>query len=315
MLTMDFHHISVLKNETLTGLNIIPEGVYVDCTLGGAGHSAGIAEKLSETGCLIGIDRDEDALQAAKERLQKYTCQIKLIHSNFKDLATVLATENIGAVDGILFDLGVSSYQLDTEERGFSYMSNAPLDMRMDRSEEGLDAYDIINTYSQQDLERIFRDYGEERWGKRIAEFICAEREKQSIKTTQDLVTVIKKAIPLAVRRKATGHPAKRIFQAVRIEVNGELRILEQAIKDAVRVLKPHGRIAVITFHSLEDRIVKKTLRHLATGCVCPPDLPVCVCGHHPEVRVLGKAILPTREELERNSRSKSAKLRLAEKL
>ena len=237
-----------------------------------------------------------------------------IVHSNFRNLEQILADENAPLVDGVVFDLGVSSHQIDTAERGFSYMHDAPLDMRMD-PEAKFSAYDVVNTYSEKELDRIFHDYGEERWGKRIAEFIVKEREESPIKTTGELVEVICKAVPKAVRQAGSGHPAKRIFQAIRIEVNDELGILENAFKTAVRFLKPGGRLAIITFHSLEDRIAKQTLKEMARGCICPPELPVCTCHHKPEIKLLGKPKQATKEELRDNSRSKSAKLRIAEKL
>ncbi len=311
---MEFHHISVLLEETIKGLVTDPEGTYVDCTLGGAGHSRRIAALLQPAGRLIGIDQDEAAIAAATERLQGFPCQVNVVHNNFKNLDEILKEEQAEKVDGILFDLGVSSYQLDTAERGFSYMQDAPLDMRMD-PEAGFSAYDIVNTYEEDALNRIFKEYGEERWSKRIAKFIVAARQEKPIETTGELVDLIKKAIPAAVRNAGGGHPAKRVFQAIRIEVNDELGILEKTFRTAVRHLKPGGRIAIITFHSLEDRIAKNTLREMARGCICPPELPVCMCHHKPEIRLMGKPLKATMEELEHNSRAKSAKLRIAEKL
>ena len=311
---MEFHHISVLLEETIRGLMIKPDGIYVDCTLGGAGHSRRIAEKLSDKGRLIGIDQDPAALAAAKKRLADVSCQVDLVQNNFSNFSSILAQLDIPQVDGVVFDLGVSSHQLDEAERGFSYMQDAPLDMRMD-PEAPLSAYEVVNTYDEAELARILKVYGEERWAKRIARFIVAAREEKPVKTTGDLVELVKKAIPAAVRNAAGGHPAKRTFQAVRIEVNNELGILEQAFRSAVNHLKPGGRIAIITFHSLEDRIAKQTLQELAKGCICPPRLPICVCGHEPELKVVGKPLAATADELEANSRSKSAKLRVAEKL
>lgn len=311
---MEFHHISVMLEETVQGLVTDPQGTYVDCTLGGGGHSHRIAELLAPEGRLIGLDQDEAAIRAATERLADVGCRVEIVHSNFRHLEKVLHGLGIEQVDGVVFDLGVSSHQIDTAERGFSYMQDAPLDMRMD-PEASLSAYEVVNTYSQEELARIFHDYGEERWGKRIAEFIVKEREESPIKTTGELVEVICKAVPKAVRRASAGHPAKRIFQAIRIEVNDELGILENAFKTAVRFLKPGGRLAIITFHSLEDRIAKQTLKEMARGCICPPELPVCTCKHKPEIKLLGKPKQATKEELRGNSRSKSAKLRIAEKL
>ncbi|MDD6381816.1 MAG: 16S rRNA (cytosine(1402)-N(4))-methyltransferase RsmH [Selenomonadaceae bacterium] len=311
---MEFHHISVMLEETVRGLVTNPAGIYVDCTLGGAGHSHRIAELLSPAGRIIGIDQDEEAIAAARERLRDVACRVDIVHSNFSHLEEILQREDAPFVDGIVFDLGVSSHQIDTVERGFSYMHDAPLDMRMD-PEASFSAYDVVNTYSEQELDRIFHDYGEERWGRRIAQFIVKARAERPVKTTGELVDIICKAVPKAVRQSAGGHPAKRIFQAIRIEVNDELGILEQAFRTAVRHLKPGGRLAIITFHSLEDRIAKRTLKEMASGCICPPELPVCVCHHKPEIRLLGKPIKATSEELVHNSRAKSAKLRLAEKL
>ena len=311
---MEFHHVSVMLEETVQGLVTDPQGTYVDCTLGGGGHSHRIAELLAPEGRLIGLDQDEAAIKAATERLSDAGCRVEIVHSNFRHLEKVLHGLGVEQVDGVVFDLGVSSHQIDTAERGFSYMQDAPLDMRMD-PEASLSAYEVVNTYSQEELARIFHDYGEERWGKRIAEFIVKEREESPIKTTGELVEVICKAVPKAVRRASAGHPAKRIFQAIRIEVNDELGILENAFKTAVRFLKPGGRLAIITFHSLEDRIAKQTLKEMARGCICPPELPVCTCNHKPEIKLLGKPKQATKEELRDNSRSKSAKLRIAEKL
>lgn len=311
---MEFHHISVMLEETVRGLVTNKEGTYVDCTLGGAGHSHRIAEMLTPAGRIIGIDQDEAAIEAAKKRLSDVKCRVDIVHSNFSQLEAILKAEAAELVDGIVFDLGVSSHQIDTAERGFSYMQDAPLDMRMN-PEADFSAYDVVNTYSVTELNRIFHDYGEERWSKRIAEFIIKEREIKPVATTGELVDIICKAVPKAVRQAAGGHPAKRIFQAVRIEVNDELGILENAFRTAVKHLKPGGRIAIITFHSLEDRIAKQTLKQLARGCICPPELPVCVCHHEPEIKILGKPIKASIEELDNNSRSRSAKLRIAEKL
>lgn len=311
---MEFEHISVLPQEVIAGLNIKPDGIYVDCTLGGAGHASRIAEKLNENGHLIGIDQDDDAIAAATSRLKPYKCKIDIVHSNFKNLEQVLKDLQIEFVDGFLFDLGVSSYQLDEAERGFSYMHDAPLDMRMDKTKE-FSAYNVVNEYDEDRLNYIFKTYGEERWSKRIAQFIVQYRREKPIETTGQLVDIIRRAIPAAVRKKATGHPAKRIFQAVRIEVNNELGILEDTFRVAVNHLNSGGRIAVITFHSLEDRITKNVFKEMARGCICPPQLPVCVCHHKAQVKLCGRAVKPSDEEMEKNSRSKSAKLRIAEKL
>lgn len=311
---MEFHHISVMLEETVKSLVTNKKGTYVDCTLGGAGHSHRIAELLEPEGRIIGIDQDEEAIEAAKERLSDVKCHVDIVHNNFRNLEAILQEQHAPLVDGVVFDLGVSSHQIDTAERGFSYMQDAPLDMRMDESAK-FSAYDVVNTYSEDDLDRIFHDYGEERWARRIAQFIVKERKAKPIETTGELVDIICKAVPKAVRRKENGHPAKRVFQAIRIEVNDELGILENAFKTAVHHLKPGGRIAIITFHSLEDRIAKQTLKQMARGCICPPELPVCVCHHKPEIKILGKPIQATSDELAHNSRSKSAKLRIAEKL
>lgn len=311
---MEFEHISVLPQEVIAGLNIKPDGTYVDCTLGGAGHASRIAEKLNENGHLIGIDQDDDAIEVASSRLKPYKCKIDIVHSNFKNLEQVLKDLQIEFVDGFLFDLGVSSYQLDEADRGFSYMHDAPLDMRMDKAGK-FSAYDVVNGYDEEKLNYIFKTYGEERWSKRIAQFIVEYRRENPIETTGQLVDIIRRAIPAAVRKKATGHPAKRIFQAIRIEVNNELGILEDTFRTAVSHLNSGGRIAVITFHSLEDRITKNVFKEMARGCICPPQLPVCVCHHKAQIKLCGKAIKPSNEEMEENSRSKSAKLRIAEKL
>ncbi|MDD3114693.1 MAG: 16S rRNA (cytosine(1402)-N(4))-methyltransferase RsmH [Anaerovibrio sp.] len=311
---MEFHHISVMPQETVSGLVTDRDGIYVDCTLGGAGHSRRIADMLTAEGHLIGIDQDVSAIAAAGERLQGCACRIDIVQSNFSRLADILQDLAVDQVDGVLFDLGVSSHQLDTSERGFSYMHDAPLDMRMDQ-QAGFSAHDVVNGYSADELNRIFKEYGEERWSRRIAEFIVEARREKPIETTGELVDIIKRAVPAAVRNAKGGHPAKRIFQAIRIEVNDELGILENAFRTAVSYLKPGGRIAVITFHSLEDRIAKNVLKEMSRGCICPPRLPVCTCGHKPEVKLLVKGNAASQDELEHNSRSKSAKLRIAEKL
>ena len=309
----DFHHVSVLPEEALTALCIRPDGIYVDCTLGGAGHTGRIAAQLSPKGQLIGIDQDELAIAAAQERLAAVKCGVTLVRDNFRNLRAILEREGISSVDGILFDLGISSPQIDTAERGFSYMQDAPLDMRMDRRAVR-SAYTVVNEYTAAELTEIFYNYGEERWAKRIAAFIEEERKSRPIETTGQLVAVIDRAVPKKVRAKG-GHPAKRIFQAIRIEVNEELTILADAIVDAAHTLRTGGRLAVITFHSLEDRIVKKTLKQLAQGCICPPRTPVCICGHTPKVRLIGKARAASARECAANARAKSAKLRVAEKL
>ena len=310
---MEFNHVSVLLNECLEGLNIKENGIYVDGTLGGAGHSSEILKRLSNEGRLIGIDQDTDALKAAKERLKDYS-NVTFVHSNFSNIENVLNNLNIDGVDGILMDLGVSSYQLDEGERGFSYMKDAPLDMRMNR-ENDFSAYNVVNEYSEEDLYRIIRDYGEEKFAKRIASFIVENRQEKNIETTLELVEIIKNAIPAKARREGP-HPAKRTFQAIRIEVNSELSILNKTIEDGVEKLNKGGRMAIITFHSLEDRIVKNKFRDLAVSCRCPKEFPVCVCGEKAKVKIISrKAIEPTKEEVEVNPRSRSAKLRIIEKL
>lgn len=310
---MEFQHVSVLLEETVTAVLTDPDGIYVDCTLGGAGHSHALGERLSEKGLLIGFDQDEVALEVAKKRLSDLPCRVMTIPSNFRYLKKELAERGIDAVDGIIFDLGVSSYQLDTAERGFSYMNDGPLDMRMDRHNP-LSAEVVVNDYDAEELVRIIREYGEERWAKRIVEFIVDARQEERITTTGQLVSIIKKAIPAKARQDGP-HPAKRTFQAIRIEVNQELSILHDTFVDAAEILTPGGRMGVITFHSLEDRITKQTFKELSTGCICPPELPVCVCHHVATVKARNKAIEPSVEEIERNPRSRSAKLRVAVKL
>ena len=309
----DFHHISVLLDECIEGLNIKPDGMYVDGTLGGAGHSSQIAKRLT-TGRLIGIDRDPVALKAAGERLAPYSDRVTLVHSNFCEIAQVLKDLEIDGVDGILLDLGVSSPQLDDGSRGFSYMADAPLDMRMN-SEDMLTAYDVVNTWSYEELKRILFDYGEERYAPKIASAICKRREVNPIETTLELVDVIRSAMPAQALREKQ-HPAKRSFQAIRIAVNDELGSVEKVMCDAIPCLNPGGRLAVITFHSLEDRIVKTAMAGAAKGCPCPPSFPVCVCGKKPHVQVITrKPIVSGEEELERNPRARSAKLRVCEKV
>ena len=310
----DFHHISVMPEETVNGIITDLSGIYVDCTLGGAGHSKMIADRLEKDGRLIGIDQDLSAIAAATERLADCKCRVDIVNDNFSNLENILVGQDADKVDGILFDLGVSSHQLDTADRGFSYMQDAPLDMRMNQQTD-FSAYDVINSYDLEELCRIFKEYGEERWYKRIAQFIVEARRTEPIKTTGELVDIIKKAVPAAVRNAKGGHPAKRIFQAVRIEVNNELGILENSFRTAVKHLKPGGRIGIITFHSLEDRIAKNVLKEMSSRCICPPSLPICVCNHKPEVKLLVKGAVASHDELERNSRAKSAKLRIAEKL
>ncbi len=309
----EFHHISVLLQECIDALNIRPDGIYVDGTLGGAGHSYEIASRLS-SGRLIGIDRDEVALRAAGERLAPVKDRVELVHANFCEMKKVLETLGIPGVDGILLDLGVSSPQLDDGDRGFSYMADAPLDMRMNR-EDSLTAYEVVNSWSQAELKRILYTYGEERYAPQIAAAICRQREQAPIKSTLELVDVIRGAMPPAALREKQ-HPAKRSFQAIRIAVNDELGAVEQVLEDAIPLLNPGGRLAIISFHSLEDRIVKNAMAEGAKGCTCPPNFPVCVCGKKPKVKLVSKKpITATDKELEENPRSRSAKLRVCEKL
>ena len=309
----EFYHVSVLLQECIDGLNIKPDGIYVDGTLGGAGHSSQIAARLT-TGRLIGIDRDQVALKAAGERLAPFGDRVTLVHSNFCEIKQVLQDLGIPGVDGILLDLGVSSPQLDDGERGFSYMADAPLDMRMNRS-DALTAYHVVNQWSYEELRRILFDYGEERYAPKIAAAICAKREVKAIETTLELVDIIRGAMPAAALREKQ-HPAKRSFQAIRIAVNDELGSVEKVMRDAVDCLNPGGRLAIITFHSLEDRIVKVGMADAAKGCTCPPSFPVCVCGKQPKVKLISrKPIVSGDEELERNPRARSAKLRVCEKL
>ena len=310
---MEFKHISVLLDKSIEYLNVKDGGVYVDGTLGGGGHSYKLLSS-NEKCRLIGIDQDKEAIAAAEKRLEAFQDRVTLVNNNFCRIKEVLKSLHSDKIDGALLDLGVSSYQLDNASRGFSYMHNAPLDMRMN-TDGGKSAYDVINSYSKEELSRIFFEYGEEKWSKRVAEFIAESREKKPVETTFELVSIIKAAIPAGARAEG-GHPAKRIFQAVRIEVNNELGILEDSIRDFTEVLNKKGRLAVITFHSLEDRIVKKTFASLAEGCICPKSFPVCVCGKNPAVKIITrKPILPDETETASNSRSKSAKLRVIEKL
>ena len=309
----EFKHYSVLLNECIEGLDIDPDGIYVDGTAGGGGHSFAIASKLSG-GKLIAIDQDEAAIEAAGKRLSPLGDRAQVVRSNFCEIAKVCEELGIDEIDGLLLDLGVSSYQLDTPERGFSYNSDAPLDMRMDKR-KSLSAYEVVNGYSEEKLKKIFYEYGEERFSAAIAAAIVRKRQSSPIESTAELSDIIKYAIPPAAR-EGGHHPAKRTFQAIRIEVNSELDVIEPAIRDAVSMLRKGGRIAIITFHSLEDRIVKQTFADLAKGCVCPRDLPICVCGRKPVLKQVNKKpILPSRKELEENPRSRSAKLRVAVKL
>ena len=311
---MEFKHYSVLRDETIEQLNIKPDGIYVDGTLGGAGHSYEICKLLSEKGRLIGIDQDEDAISAASKRLEEFKDRVTIVRSNYSDMKNVLRKLGIEKVDGIILDLGVSSFQLDTPERGFTYRSeDAPLDMRMD-NRNPLTAKDIVNTYSEMELFRIIRDYGEDRFAKNIAKHIVKAREKSPINTTGELNEIIKAAIPQKVRATG-GHPSKRTYQAIRIELNHELDVLQDNLDDMIELLNDEGRICIITFHSLEDRIVKSNFKKNENPCTCPSNFPVCVCGNKSKGHVVTrKPILPSKEELQENSRSKSAKLRVFEK-
>ena len=311
---MEFQHKSGLLQECIDALNIRPDGIYLDGTLGGAGHSSQIARRLTEGGRLIGVDRDRTALAAAKERLAPYADRVTLVHSNFAEIDAILDSLGIPAVNGMLFDLGVSSPQLDDASRGFSYMADAPLDMRMDK-DDALTAGEVVNTWPQGELRRILYDYGEERYAPQIAAAICRAREKAPVETTLELVDIIRSAMPAQALREKQ-HPAKRSFQAIRIAVNDELGAVSRMMQAAVGRLNPGGRLAVITFHSLEDRIVKSEMQQAARGCTCPPEFPVCVCGKKPLVKlVTRKPIVSGPAELEENPRARSAKLRVAEKL
>ena len=310
---MNFHHIPVLFDEVMEWMDPQPNGIYADGTLGGGGHSYEIASKLSENGRLIGIDRDRDALTAASQRLSEFE-NVTYVHNNFSNIKSILSELDIEHIDGAVIDLGVSSYQLDSAERGFSYMQDAPLDMRMDKDSD-FSAYDVVNTYSEEELARIFFEYGEEKFSRKVAKLICQTRNEKNIETTLELVEIIKKAIPEKFRQKGS-HPAKRVFQAIRIEVNSELEPLKKAVTDFFECLSPGGRLAIITFHSLEDRIVKQTFKSFEGTCTCPKDFPVCVCGRKKLGKLIStKPILPSDEEIEYNKRSKSAKLRVCEKL
>ena len=312
---MEFNHYSVLLNETIENLNIKPDGIYVDGTLGGGGHAYQVASRLSEKGRLIGIDQDADAIAAAGERLKEFGDKITIIRSNYANMKEALHRIGVEKVDGIVLDLGVSSFQLDTPERGFTYRDeNAPLDMRMD-DRQSLTAKDIVNGYSEMDLYRIIRDYGEDKFAKNIAKHIVQERAKKPIETTGELTEIIRASIPMKVQVTG-GHPAKRTFQAIRIELNKELEVLQNNLDDMIDLLNPGGRICIITFHSLEDRIVKTNFKRNENPCTCPSDFPVCVCGKKSKGKVVTrKPILPSEEELEVNSRSKSAKLRVFERV
>lgn len=307
---MNFSHISVLLRESTDGLDIKPDGIYVDCTAGGGGHSYEIAKRLSDKGRLISLDRDPDAISASSERLSEFE-NVQVIKSNFSDIRNVLDSLNIDLVDGVIMDLGVSSHQLDTNSRGFSYHTDAPLDMRM--SQEGISAYDIVNTYSEKELARIIFEYGEEKFSRRIAENIIKQRENSPVSTTLELAEIIKNSVPQKIRREK--NPCKKTFQAIRIAVNGELEHLSDGLDKAFFSLKPGGRMSVITFHSLEDRLVKQRFASWCRGCTCPPDFPQCVCGNKPKGFLVNrKPLEPSEAELEANNRSRSAKLRIIER-
>ena len=311
---MEFNHVSVLLDECIENLNIKEDGVYVDCTMGGAGHSKEIVKRLSKDGLFIGFDQDKNAIATAKERLAEYSDRVRFIHSNFSNIKEELEKIGVYKIDGVLADLGVSSHQLDEADRGFSYMHDAPLDMRMD-IRKPFSAYDVVNTYSEEQLAKIIKDYGEDNWAKRIAKFIVEARDEKPIEKTGELVDVIKKAIPKKARIDGP-HPAKRTFQAIRIEVNNEIEPLYNTVKDSIECLNENGRLCIITFHSLEDRIVKNKFRDLAVSCRCPKEFPICICGEKAKVKVISrKAIEPTKEEVDINPRSRSAKLRVIEKL
>lgn len=311
---MEFKHVSVLLDETIENLDIKPDGIYVDGTLGGAGHAREVCKRLGENGRFIGIDQDEEAIAVSTKRLEEFGEKVTIVKNNYVHMKQVLQAQGIDKVDGIVLDLGVSSYQLDNAERGFSYMEDAPLDMRMDR-EQPITAKDIVNRYPEAELVRIIKDYGEERYARNIARNILREREKKEIETTGQLVDIIRSSMP-AKARNGKGHPAKRTFQAIRIECNQELEVLREALDDMIELLNEGGRLCIITFHSLEDRMVKNSFRKAEQPCTCPPDFPVCVCGKKSKGKVVTrKPILPSEEEIKENSRSKSAKLRVFKKV
>ena len=311
---MEFNHTSVLLKETIEGLKIKPDGIYVDGTLGGGGHSFEIAKRLNDNGRLIGIDQDEAAILAAGERLKDFGDKVIIVRSNYRNALSVLHDLGIEKIDGMMLDLGVSSYQLDTQERGFSYRYDAPLDMRMDLRQT-LTAKDIVNGYSETELFHIIRDYGEDRFAKNIAKHIVMARAKKTIETTGELNEIIRAAIPAKMRAEG-GHPSKRTYQAIRIECNKELEVLKESLEELIGILNPGGRLCIITFHSLEDRIVKTAFKKAENPCTCPPSFPVCVCGKKSQGKVItGKPVLPCEEEMESNPRSKSAKLRIFEKI
>lgn len=311
---MEFSHISVMAKEVIEALEVERGGVFVDCTSGGGGHSLEIAKRLPKGSRLICLDRDDEAIEACTKRLSDYSDRFTIVKSNFMNIASALDSVGVDKIDGVMWDLGVSSHQLDEGERGFSYSKEAPLDMRMDR-EQAKTAYDVVNLYSAEELTRILRDYGEERFASKIAQNIVATREIKPIETTTELADIVTNSIPAAVRKKENQNPARRTFQAIRIEVNGELDNIEPSIRAAVERLNPGGRLAVITFHSLEDRVTKEVFKKLSEGCTCPPEFPICVCGNKPQIKLLTrKPLLPTKEEEEENPRARSAKLRTAEK-
>lgn len=310
---MEFKHMPVMLNEVIEGLNIIPDGIYVDCTIGGGGHSSKILEKLSPKGHLYGFDRDADAISVCKERFNKYK-NITIIHSNYKDAPKILKEHGINQINGVLIDLGVSSYQIDNGERGFSFLHNGRLDMRMDK-EQKLDAYYIVNNYSREKLIKILYQYGEEDNAKRIVDNICKARELKPIETTFELKDIIENSFPKKIIY-GKGGVSKKTFQAIRIEVNGELEGLDSTLEEFIDLLAPKGRMAILTFHSLEDRIVKNVFKEASTGCICPPKTPICICGHKEKVKLINKKpVTASEEELKQNSRSSSAKLRIIEKL
>lgn len=310
---MDFKHVSVLLKETIDGLNINPDGIYVDGTLGGGGHAYEVCKHLSSKGRLVGIDQDSEALEAARERLSEFEDKVTMVRSNYCEIDTILKDLDIDKVDGIVLDLGVSSYQLDNLERGFSYKADAPLDMRMD-TRQMITASDVVNDYSENELYRIIRDYGEDRFAKNIAKHIVMARKKKPLTTTGELSEIVKESIPMKFQAKG-GHPAKKTFQAIRIEVNNELKVLKDSIDTMIEHLNPGGRICIITFHSLEDRIVKTKFKENENPCICPPDFPVCVCGKVSKGKVITrKPIIPSEEEIVNNKRAKSSKLRIFER-
>ncbi|MEE1114671.1 MAG: 16S rRNA (cytosine(1402)-N(4))-methyltransferase RsmH [Eubacterium sp.] len=311
---MEFKHKSVLLDEVIENLHIKPDGIYVDGTIGGGGHSLEVCRRLSDKGRLIGIDQDEDAIAAAQERLKEFKDRVTILRGNYRDMVAMLANEGITHVDGILLDLGVSSFQLDNAGRGFTYREDARLDMRMDRR-KALSAYEVVNEYDEQSLYKVIRDYGEEKFAKNIAKHICQERQKKPVETTGELVEIIKASIP-AKMRATGGHPAKRTFQAIRVEVNRELEVLEESLDGMINILNDGGRICVITFQSMEDRIVKNNFKRNENPCICPPEFPVCVCGRVSRGKVVTrKPIVPTEKEQEENPRSKSSKLRVFERI